>query len=284
MKADRIESSSRRPKVKTFIQPYGSNSQAALVNTDDGRFVIKAPNNRDGPRVLVAEWVASQAARWLGAPVPDFAIVDHSGVVNVPLGEPGAALAAPGPCFGSAWIRAQGWEGGRDLLDSVENLRSIPVFVVVDTWLINLDRYTCDVNGVERFNNPRNFLLADGKARGKLRLVAIDFGHALGGPALPLSNLAQIGHVKDDTIYGCFPSLQPYLRRELIVPVVERLRTVNADVARGFLDGIPAEWSLTPEDGAAVADFLQRRASYVADRFEKLSWPGDALYRSEGEE
>ncbi len=268
-----------RPRVRAFVKRYATQSQAALVDTDCGEYVIKATNNQGGPPVLIAEWVGSMAARWLGVDIPDFAVVELTDVVDVLLDEEGRTMAAPGPCFGSKLIEAAGWNGDARTLEAVENQAMIPAIVVLDTWLINLDRFCRNAEGAGRFNNPGNLLLGIKEAgKGKFRIAAIDFGYALGGPSWNARRLSAIGTIEDDTIYGCFPAFQPYMRRRWVEAVTSRLREFDEDLARGFLSGVPSEWGLTSSAGDVVVEFLKRRAVHTAEKFDDMIHEDDRLW------
>lgn len=277
LEGDRIPS--QRPRVRAFVKRHATQSQAAHVDTDCGEYFIKAINNQDGPPVLIAEWVGSIAARWLGVDIPDFAVVELADVVDVPLDADGRTMAKSGPCFGSKLIEAAGWNGDAGALEAAENQDMIPAIVVLDTWLINLDRFCRKPDGASRFNNPGNLLLGTSGARkGKFLIVAIDFGYALGGPSWSARRLSAIGTIEDDTIYGCFPAFQPYMRRCWLKAVTVRLREFDEDVARGFLADVPSEWGLTSSAGDAVVEFLKRRAVHVAEKFDGMIHEDDRLW------
>lgn len=269
----------QRPRVRAFIKIYGTNSQAALVETDRGEYVIKAANNKDGPPVLVAEWVGCGGATWLGIPTPDFAVVEIPTTVEVPLDDSGKNLAQSGPCFGSKLIKAFGWEGDAETLAKLANPESIPSVVVLDTWLRNVDRFCQTAAGKVRFNNPGNLLLATkGAGKGQFRMLAIDFGYSLGGPAQAARRLTDIGSVEDPTIYGCFPAFSAYMRRSEISPILNKLRQLGAAEVQDLLADIPREWGLDSTTAGAIADFLRRRAVFVADMLDARIWEDDRLW------
>jgi hypothetical protein len=187
------------PRVRSFIRRFNTNSQAAHVETDCGEYVIKAMNNRDGLPTLIADWVGSMAARWLGLNVPDCDIVFLPETIEVPLDADARTLAVSGPCFGSRISPAGGWEGDEGTLAQIENPEMIPAVIVADTWPRNVDRFCCNTQGVVRFNNPGNLLLGtDGATKGKFRLTAIDFGYSFGGPSWTVRRLSEIDSTNDD--------------------------------------------------------------------------------------
>lgn len=274
-----------RPRVTAFIKPYLTNSQAALVETDQGDFVIKAMNNRDGPNVLVAEWIATNAAAWLGVPVSPCAIVELSAVVDVRLDADGRKLAQPGPCFGSSFLRlSQGWDGDAETLKKVKNPEAIVGVVVADTWLRNLDRFCHAEDGTRRFENSGNLLLSSVDApKGRFRLVAIDFGHAFGGPTTPFRRLREIGIVQDNTIYGCFPAFRHYMKRRALATFLGRLSRFTRGDAADWFKAIPSEWSLPAADADAIMDFMERRARFVVETLAKMICDDDGLWSEDPE-
>ena len=278
------DESTQRPQVRAFVRRFQTNSQAAHVDTDRGEFVIKAMNNEDGLPALIADWVGTRAARWLGVPVPDCAIVELSDLIDVPLGADRQTLAQAGPCFGSRYVNAYGWNGDAASLTSVENVGAIAGVVVADTWLRNLDRFCRGADRNVRYDNPKNLLLSgSGAAKGRFRLIAIDFGHALGGPTSPTSRLMHIDSWQDDTTYGVFPSFRRYMERNRVTPFLNRLSQLNEADAKSFVDGIPGEWGLSRGDADVIVEFLERRATYVAGKLRKMIWTDDTLWTMDPE-
>lgn len=249
------------------------------MDTDDGEYIIKASNNPGGTRALIAEWVGSSAARWLGVPIPEFSIVELGDLVEVPVDRDKTVLAEPGSCFGSKRIDADGWKGDAESLRRVENPSAIPAIVVVDTWLRNLDRFCRHRDGEVRFKNPGNVLLASaGAKKGRFRLFAIDFGYAFGGPSWTARNLRSIDSIKDKAKYGVFPEFEPYPRKESIAPLTKKLSGFSKEESRKWLAQVPHEWGLSPDEENAIATFLERRARFVVDDLEHHPWDGNLLW------
>ncbi|HSJ32701.1 MAG TPA: HipA family kinase [Longimicrobiales bacterium] len=60
-----------------YVQPLREGgSLPAIVDTDDGLYVVKFRGAGQGPRALVAELIVARLARVIGLPTPDIAIVD----------------------------------------------------------------------------------------------------------------------------------------------------------------------------------------------------------------
>ena len=142
-----------------------------------------------------------------------------------------------------------------------------------------MDRFGRYDDGKVRFNNPGNLLLSGtGAAKGKFHLIAIDFGHALGGPSSTTARLKQIDSLKDDTICGLFPAFRPYMERNRVTPFLDRLSRLNEADAKSFVDGIPREWGLSHDDADVIVEFLRRRAAYVAEKLRKMVLAADTLW------
>jgi hypothetical protein len=66
-----------RVTAKRYVQPLREGgSLPAVVETDDGLYVVKFRGAGQGPKALVAELLVGQIAAVLGLPVPDLALVD----------------------------------------------------------------------------------------------------------------------------------------------------------------------------------------------------------------
>ena len=61
-----------------YVTPLreGGSLPGLVEADDDGLYVVKFRGAGQGPRALVAEWLAGELARAVGLPVPDLACVD----------------------------------------------------------------------------------------------------------------------------------------------------------------------------------------------------------------
>lgn len=132
-------------------------SQSHLMRcSDGGYYIVKFQENPQGSRILCNEMLATQIARCLGLPAPQFNIVDVSEalidntdelVVQVARGK---KRCQPGFCFGSRYLGDFGgqislglsavWDFVPDsLVHTIENVDDFAGMLVFDQWTCNSD-------------------------------------------------------------------------------------------------------------------------------------------------
>lgn len=259
-----------RPAATLFISVWeNSSSLAAHVSTDSGGHVIKVRNNPEGPKVLVNEWVGTSIATELGVLVPDFAIVDVPEQLNIPL-RPGLT-AEPGPAFGSRFEEGQTW-AGRSSVPAVANAEAFSRLIVLDTWLLNVDRYSIVDNRVRK--RPENLWLSmEGAPAGKFLLKAIDQGHCFGGTGWGAPDLKRIDAVKNPSVFGLFPEFEGRLLRDEVTRTLERAASITRMRLNVIIDQMPPEWGLSRAEAEALLDFLLDRARYLKTELIGNIWP-----------
>jgi hypothetical protein len=259
-----------RPSATLFISVWeNSSSLAAHVATDQGEHVIKVRNNPEGPRVLINEWVGTSIAAELGVLVPDFAIVNVPEQLEIPL-RPGL-IAEPGPAFGSRFEEGQPW-AGKSSVSAVANDDAFSRLVVLDTWLLNVDRYSISRNRVRK--KPENLWLSVEEAPpGKFLLKAIDEGHCFGGTGWGASDLRRIDSIKHPAIFGLFPEFENRLQREEVVRTLERASSITRARLKAIIDQVPGEWGLSRAEAEALLEFLLDRARYLRTELPGKIWP-----------
>jgi hypothetical protein len=261
------------PRVRAFISIFeASSSLAAHVDTDAGEYVIKVANNPEGPRVLVNEWVATSLARAVGVVTPDFAIVEVPEALSFEL-RPGLA-AVPGPAFGSRFERGQPWKGTAALA-TIANPEMLSRMVMLDTWLLNVDRHSVSPDGTRtRINKDNVFLSQDGAPAGQFRLKAIDQGHCFGGPTWTTRTLRAIDTVRDRRVFGRFPEFDAHLDLAEVRRTLEAALRVERPAIDAIVAGLPASsWGLTETDAAALREFLDQRIRFLDARLLGMLWP-----------
>lgn len=263
-------------RIERYEQTLASSTRAAVVMTDAGRGYVKAMGNPEGLHALVSEFVGSQLAELIDAPTLDFAIVPVvPSEVSIPLDldstKPWGSRvhAAAGPAFITRAVVASPWAGDAVDLERLANRADLARLVLLDTWILNRDRYPRRPPDPAATRRPNldNVLLesvANGKRRSS-RFVAMDFTHAFGTRGGELRREYGVALVHDDGIYGLFPEFAPHLRRDVWGDALARLRVLDAERVRTIVGAIPQEWEVDATRRRSLAGFIVDRARYLAD-------------------
>lgn len=247
-------------QIKRYIRSAASSTKVARVRTDAGDAYMKAMNNPEGPHALVREYVGTSLAKWFGLPTFEYVILEHDGVVDIPVGDGG--LASAGPAFLTRAHEGGTWGGNASELEQVENLEVVTGLVVFDTWVRNRDR--CPPLGMSRKPNLDNVFLSEECASpGKYRLVAMDFTHCFQEGTTLNRHISDIANVQDDRVYGLFTAFGDHMNTGAVDEAIRRMGTVNDGVVTDILDRIPEVWQLDTHVKNALRDFIVRRARYL---------------------
>ncbi|HWL89211.1 MAG TPA: hypothetical protein VNO21_25585 [Polyangiaceae bacterium] len=240
---------------------------ASRVETDQGPGYAKFLGNPEGPQALFCELVGTRAASWLGLPTFEVAVVD--------VGEPGLVTYADGSKSqaGPAFITRQEigttWGGTASELMSVQNLDVLAGLVVLDTWLLNCDRYRPEGDKTRR--NTRNvFLSGREAAKGKFRVVAMDHTHCFTCGRTITKAIGNIDRVRDTRLYGHFAEFRPHLTHEFVRGFARKLSDLNKATVDGFVASIPRPWDVSAEVRAAVTEFLADRAAFLSQNIRQM--------------
>lgn len=241
---------------------HPTSARTAHVQTDQGNGYLKGLNNPEGPHLLACELLGTRVARWLGLPTFQFAVMQLTHDDQLHFTEE----AAPG--LGPAYItRAEAgstWGGNDSALLAVENPEAIAGLVVLDTWIMNCDRYR--VRGDEIRDNQRNvFFSALDAPKGKFRLVAMDHTHAFScGSELTPAKLCRIEIAKSTEVFGLFPGFVPFVTRARVAPFAAALSRFTPRDARAIVADVPRQWGYNDELANALAEFLLDRGHFLA--------------------
>jgi len=243
-----------------YVTPLreGGSLPGLVEADDDGLYVVKFRGAGQGPRALVAEWLAGELARAVGLPVPDLAFVD----IDPHLGD-----AEPDEEIHDLVRASGGLNLGLDFLPGALpfNPAAHPVvdpgFAADTVWLDGL------VTNPDRTVANPNLLVWHG------RIWLIDHGAAL-----------YVHHTwRDPDEHARRPFER--LRDHVLLPFAGSVAEADArlaprlgdDLVAGLVSAIPDDW-LTPEDGLPDPD-AHRRAyvDYLATRLRaRDAWVEEA--------
>lgn len=254
-------------RIRWVTRTLQSSTGAALVETDLGAAYVKLLGNPEGPHALFCELVGSRAAAWLGLRTFDLGLitVTEAGLVTYENGTQSEA----GPGFVARFEKGTTWGGAAEELDAIENPEMLAGLSVLDTWLLNCDRYRPEGGRVRR--NTRNvFLSEESAAKGRFRVTAMDHTHCLTCGRELTKSLARLDRIQDARLYGHFPEFKEHLSHAHVRTFTERLNTLTTGQASGFLAGVPAAWGVTADLKTTVVEFLSRRAAFVGQHIRKM--------------
>jgi hypothetical protein len=259
-----------QPKIiRRFIKSVATATETVLVETDQGRGYLKALGNKSGPHALACEWVGTNLAKLVGLQTLDFSIIEIANDDEIPLAS--GKLALPGPAFITRAERGISWGGKASELERLANPEDIGRLVLLDTWVLNCDRYPADLTA-RKPNRDNVFLTRAGTQRGKLTIKAIDHTHCLTcGRELNL-NIAHIDAVRDARVYGLFPEFRSLLDRSEVTRAVADLKMISRSDIQRVVESIPSAWQVSAVTREALANFLSDRAVFLSENFVSLLW------------
>lgn len=254
-------------RIRWVNRTLDTSTGATSVETDDGPAYVKFMGNPEGPQALFCELVGTRAAAWLGLPTFEVCVID--------VDEPALATykdgikSDAGPAFAARFEEGTPWGGTSDELAAVDNPQATAGLIVLDTWLLNCDRYRPEGGHIRR--NVRNvYLSAKDAGKGKFRLTAIDHTHCLTCGRGITAAIASIDRIKDERVYGHFPEFRPLLTHTGVAGWAERLCAFRTQDAQRLVAGIPTAWRPGAAEIAAVVEFLTRRANFVGHQVRRM--------------
>jgi hypothetical protein len=242
----------------------------ARIQTDAGSAYLKALGNAEGPHSLVREWVGTSVARWFGLTTFDFAKIELEPGHDIALGK--EKVAEPGPAFVTRAEAGLPWSGKAADLKHLVNPEAVTGLVMVDTWLLNADRFP--PVGSKRGPNWDNVFLSTKGLKGKQRrLVAMDFSDCMKPPVSLSSRIADIGNTKDERLFGLFPDFRHFLQWEAYAAGHKRLQQASRAEMEPLVSGLPEAWDVSPALREALTMFLTNRAAFLVGHLPGLFRP-----------
>ena len=253
-------------RIRWVSQTLATSTGASRVETDAGPAYAKFLGNPEGPQALFCELVGTRAAAWLGLPTFEIAVVEaEAELVTYADGTTSQA----GPAFVAREQPGTTWGGTAVELTAVENPETLAGLVVLDTWLLNCDRYRPEGETTRR--NTRNvYLSAQDAAKGKYRIVAMDHTHCFTCGRALTKAIGNIERVQDARVYGHFPEFRPYLSHDGVRRFAHRLASLTKPTVEGFLAAVPRAWEPAPDVRAALAEFIKDRAGFLGQNVRQM--------------
>jgi hypothetical protein len=257
-------------EFRRFEAPLATSTQTCRIVTDAGKAFMKALGNRQGPHVLACELVGTRLAQWLGLRTFDIAIMTVQPTDEIPLAV--GRLAAPGPAIVTRAERGHPWGGEAKELLNVTNKADIAGLVVFDTWTRNCDRHPPREMG--RRPNYDNVFISSERGR---EIVAMDHSHCFTCNRELNARVSVIEIVQEPLVYGLFEGFRPFVRRDRVEELSERLARFDKDLAMQYVAEIPEEWQVSEGARAALAELIALRADFVGrtigDALAPTCWP-----------
>lgn len=254
-------------RVRWVDRVLETSTGAARVETDQGSAFAKMLGNPEGPQALFCDWVGTRAAAWLGLPTFEVGVVEVAEAGLITYGDGSVSLA--GPAFVAREEAGSTWGGTAEELEIVENPDVLSGLIVLDTWLLNCDRFRPEAGHTRR--NTRNVFLSErGAGKGKLRVIAMDHTHCFTCGSALTPGIRSIDRVQDARIYGHFPEFEELVTHEAVRRFSARLGELTKSVAEGFVAGAPRAWDIRDDVRAALVDFLRDRAAFLAPRLRGM--------------
>lgn len=257
-------------KARRFVRKMRGGAQAHLIEAHDGHFyVVKFRNNPQHRRILINEWIASEALRFLQISTPATAVIDFGAEflaenpdICLQLGSQRIPID-PGWHFGSRCpgdpLRMAVYDFLPDaLLERVVNRREFLAVFAADKWLGNADvRQSIFYRARVRESVPGI------QERAGFVAQMVDHGYVFDGPHWAFHDSALQGLYFRPLVYAGVQSLEDF------EPWLERIRYFPESVIDDAVKQIPLAW--LDDDGDALERILEKlleRRKIVPDLLE----------------
>ena len=237
----------------------------SVIVTEGGKAFIKPLGNKEGPHVLVCEWVGTQLAEWFGLETFHYGLFEVGADDEIPLF--GGRTASEGRAFVSKEEKGNTWGGTAKELQALVNPDHLARLVVFDTWTLNCDRHPPDLNA-RKPNRDNVFISNEGTPAGTRRLIAMDHTHCFSCGRELTARVGAIDRVQDPRLYGLFPEFTPSISQTAVRSAVALLQTLQSDTVKSIVDSTPTEWELGQAVRQALSDLVVQRAAFVAENIE----------------
>jgi hypothetical protein len=240
-----------------YVQPLREGgSLPAVVDTDDGLFVVKFRGAGQGPKALVAELIVGRLAAALGLLTPELALV----TVPEPFGQ-----SEPDPEIQDLLRASHGTNVGLRYLDGAFNFALAAAADLVDaavaTRIVWLDAFAMNI---DRTHRNTNLLIHERKP------WLIDHGAAL-----------YVHHDWPSATVERTRAEFPMIKDHVLLSVAHDIETVdtgcaeqlNEDVLRDTVGSVPDDLLLDPVTGYEFASGDEARDRYITFLTQRLRPP-----------
>jgi hypothetical protein len=228
----------------------GGTGAKILGDTQGRQWLVKAPNNPQGKRILANEYVAAALGARIGALMQLGSVCMVGEDVAVTMTLPSGASWAPGEAFGSAFA-----DGTKPYLDTmapeIRNRDQLLGAISLDTWLSQHDSRQARVRDA---------------IGGGYDVIPVDFGHCI-GPAnwLDLAARPPIISVHDPNRWSIGVSAVA------VAAVAEAISGVSDGELQHAADSVPTSWGVTEAERVALVAFLVGRREAVVAALRALA-------------
>jgi hypothetical protein len=237
------------------LTPWSSTSTAGgsgtflALGSDKAQWWVKPPNNQQGGKVVVTEYIVAQCGRLIEAPVCE------GSVIRIPAEgagwefRPGVQLVEG---YGHASRAVDSAREGRtlDARDRDDNRRRHAGILALFDWC---------------WGGDGQWLYSEAADR---TLYSHDHGWYLPEEGADWSEATLLARLNEPHPHPSDPSgLDPAELHAL----ADRLRGVDREILGTMLQGVPLSWPVTDEELEACGYFLEFRSGKVAERLEAIA-------------
>lgn len=250
--------------LRRFVRSVGTSTTPIVATADCGDVFLKLRTNPQGSRVLVADYVGTRCAQLLGLQtfrMGIWSLSEDDRFIAAP-----DASEDPSPALVTAAEHGTGWGGGDEGLRDALNREDLAGLVVLDTWILNRDRFCPDPTFPRGARvNAGNVFLAGSNPKA-LRILAIDHGEAFRLSAAALtSKISHIESVKSEEVRGMFPAFGPHVATAGIAKFVGALSKIKRTDLADVVAMLPAEWDADAQLRLDLTKFLDHRRDFLTD-------------------
>jgi hypothetical protein len=238
-----------------YIGPigFGATSPQIFRGDDGNLYVVKFQNNRLGPKVLVNEYLSYWYAGQLNLCFPPGDLISISPQLLQRSKRLKAARISESPHFASLYLSHCRYVGRFEFAKAI-NKKAMAGVLLFDHMFHNVDRT----------KNRRNLLLRHEK-EGYV-LYAIDNSHLFVRGRWTVRWLESMENrviINRRRAYGWL--IKHFLSVDDFYPYIEKVKNINDEQLREFVDSIPETWLPDKQERNALLRFMHIRREKVGD-------------------